>query len=62
MPRDEPPATYSGYVVHQTEKAVLFYCEDLDEEIWFPLSQCDLDGDETMISVPMWLVREKGLE
>jgi len=62
MPRDSEHVTYDGEVRHRTDAAVLFWVEDLDEEIWFPLSQCELDGSATSILVPRWLARAKGLE
>jgi hypothetical protein len=61
MARDQEHIEFDGFVVHQTELAVLFFVEQADEEIWFPLSQCELDYTETSILVPRWLARAKGL-
>ena len=53
---------FDGEVIARTDKAVLFRIEDMDEDIWFPLSRCELNDDETQILVPEWLIRAKGLE
>jgi hypothetical protein len=60
---DHEHLTFEGHVVHKPAngKSVLFYIEDLEEEHWFPLSQVELDDDETSIMVPRWLAREKGI-
>ena len=61
-PRDAQHVAYDGRILQRTEKAVLFYVEDLDEELWFPLSICDLAEDDSSILVPRWLARNKGLD
>jgi hypothetical protein len=58
---DRESIEYEGHVVHTTDLAVLFYVDEEGEEIWFPLSECELDGSETLILVPGWLARAKGL-
>jgi hypothetical protein len=61
MARGDEMVTFYGEVRHETEKAVLFWIEDLDDEVWFPLSQCNLSADETSIECPLWLARKKDL-
>lgn len=29
---------------------------------WFPASECSIHDEETMIKVPIWLIKKKGLE
>ena len=52
-----------GKVVAETDRAILV---DIDgEEIWFPLSQVDVDylsEDEVILTVPGWLARKLDLE
>jgi hypothetical protein len=45
-------------IKHETPKAWLAILED-DKEVWFPKSQCKMDGNT--LSVPGWLLKEKGL-
>jgi hypothetical protein len=52
---------FDGEVRRTTEKAILFYIEAADEEVWLPLSQVELSDDETSVLVPRWLAVEKGL-
>jgi len=33
-----------------------------DDEVWMPKSRCENDDEERLISVPQWLIEEKGLE
>lgn len=51
-----------GTMVAETDRAILV---DVDgEEMWFPLSQCDVDyreGDTVMVFVPEWLARKLDL-
>jgi hypothetical protein len=61
MAKDDEHVTFDGNVVHKTEAAILFHIDDLDEDVWFPISQCELDDSETSILVPRWLVDKKGL-
>ena len=61
MARDDEHIDFDGYVVHRTDAAVLFFVKEADEEIWFPLSQVQVDDGDTSILVPLWLARERGL-
>lgn len=61
MARDGELIEFDGYVVHETDAAVLFHVDDVDEDIWFPRSVCELDISETSIRVPHWLARNKSL-
>ncbi len=53
-------------VIKETQKAWLLRFpmkKDLsNEDIWFPMSQCDLDEKNKRIWVPRWLVTEKSIE
>jgi hypothetical protein len=62
MARDDEHIELEGHVSNRTDKAVLFWVEKLDEEVWFPLSQCELDSDENTLLVPLWLARQRGLD
>jgi hypothetical protein len=62
MARDRDHIEFDGEVIHKTERAVLFWIDDLDEEVWFPLSEVELSSDETSLLVPQWLARSKGLD
>jgi len=46
-------------MVTETEGTWLLVIEG-DEE-WFPKSQCEVDKDMYLISVPVWLAFKKGL-
>ena len=48
-------------VRHETDKAWLIH--DGMQEVWIPKSQSELHEDEndTIITMPEWLAREKGL-
>jgi hypothetical protein len=50
---------FTGHIVHQTDAAVLFHVDDAGEEIWFPLSVCEVDDNS--IVVPRWLARARDL-
>jgi len=56
---DRDSLEFDGHVVHQTDAAVLFHVDDVDEDIWFPLSVVELDSSKTSILVPRWLADEK---
>jgi hypothetical protein len=58
---DREHVTLDGEVRRRTDKAILFYIEAADEEVWLPLSQVELSDDETSVLVPRWLADEKGL-
>ena len=53
--------TYHGRVITTTGKAVLFYVEDVEEEVWFPLSVIELDENGKSLDCPRWLARQRGL-
>ena len=61
MEIENEPVTidYDEYV-YETEKAWLLVIEG--DEHWFPKSQCSLDTKEQTISVPCWLLEQKGLD
>ena len=46
-------------LICQTEKAWLFLIEE--KEHWLPKSQCKIDEEDKVISIPDWLAEEKGL-
>lgn len=45
-------------ILHETDKAILVET-DFGEEVWLPLSQINLCGDE--VEIPEWLAEDKGL-
>ena len=51
--------------IRATERAVLVKPDDIDDEVWLPLSQIEMtppDEDGLCdLSVPEWLALEKGL-
>jgi hypothetical protein len=53
--------SYSGFVVHTTERAILFYLDDLEEEVWLPKSHIGLNAAENRVYIPKWLARDRGL-
>jgi len=59
---DTTEVELEGHVVHRTNMAILFFCEDDAEQHWFPLSVCRLSDDEESIFVPMWLAKKQGLD
>ena len=61
MARRDEFREFSGEVVTRTDLAVLFLVEEVDEEIWFPLSICELSDDESSILAPAWFCEKKGL-
>lgn len=68
MSRDQDTSTLAvECVIHKTDKAALCELFPGGEEIWLPLSVCDileeLDvGDGGPVEVPNWLLIEKELE
>ena len=60
---------FSGYFLHETEKAILFLPVDWDEDdaVWLPKSQIDYEdkdyekGDDIIVDIPTWLIEEKGI-
>jgi hypothetical protein len=53
--------TFAGRVRAIASKAILFYVNDAEEEIWFPLSEVELDENGRSLDVPRWLARDRGL-
>lgn len=63
MARDNEHVEVEGEVRgNGTDAAILFYVEDLDEEMWFPRSQVELSSDGGSLLVPRWLAEKKGIE
>lgn len=50
---------YYYQIVARTDKAVLL---DLGtEEVWLPLSLIEINQDEEIVTMPVWLCKKKGL-
>lgn len=50
---------YYYQIVARTDKAILF---DLGtEEVWLPSSLIEINPDEEIVTMPVWLGRKKGL-
>lgn len=47
-------------IEHETDDAILFAFGD--EEVWLPKSQIDVDEEEGMLDIPLWLAEEKEIE
>lgn len=51
-------------IVHETDKAALVRCQSVDNgelEVWFPLSQIDVD-EQGEVWVPQWLMDRREAE
>ena len=51
-----------GSVVRTTEKAILFKPDAQEDPVWLPKSQIEWDQEQDIVTVPGWLLKEKGLE
>lgn len=49
----------SGDILHETEKAYLFF--DGGRQVWLAKSQCQWDEDAKEMTLPEWLAIEKEL-
>lgn len=51
-----------GYdrIVKETDKAFLLSIDG--DKVWIPKSQCEIDKDRKLITIPLWLAEEKEME
>lgn len=49
----------AGEVLHETAAAYRFY--DGKTTVWLPKSQCEWDGDSAVMTLPLWLAKDKEL-
>jgi hypothetical protein len=66
MARDSKLIDIHGYVKRETERAILFASSDRPkEEVWLPRSKITIQnsdsGDGVHVTMPEWLLIEKGL-
>lgn len=56
---------FEGYILQQTQKAILFESHYWEGALWFPTSQIavthDFDSMEKVIDVKTWLCRKRGI-
>jgi hypothetical protein len=50
-----------GVVLHQTDMAYFFRSDDAGAGEWLPMSQCEWDKGEQIMTMPEWLAVEKDL-
>jgi hypothetical protein len=48
-------------IVHETERAYKLRFEDVDDDVWVPISLAEIDRDERVVTVPAWWADKEGL-
>lgn len=56
--REEVESDYDE-LIHTSSDAWLLRFDDV--EYWFPQSQCDIDEEDKIITMPEWMAKTRGL-